>query len=164
MNERSEFTTSDVAKIAGLSTRQVHYWDKIDFIKPSGIEKRGKISQRVYNFRDLVAFRAARRLLQAGLPLQRVRYAIGRLQEQMGIKAKDILCETVFVTDGKKLFELVREPPRLKEILSGQIAFIYAVGMKDLIGRLDTDIRMLEDERGKFSRTINDRQIDLVNS
>mgnify|MGYP001181064668 CR=1 FL=1 len=163
MSERNEFTTGDVVKITGLSTRQVHYWDKIGFIKPSGIESRGKVSQRVYSFRDLVAFRAARKLLKAGLPLQRVRYAIGMLQEQIGVEAKDILCETVFVTDGENVFELVKDPPRLKEILSGQIAFIYAVGMKDLIGTLDTDIRSLEEERNKFSKTFSDRQLGLVN-
>lgn len=151
MDRRTGYTTGEVSRITGLTLRQIQYWDKSGFIGPSIVETVGKSSRRIYSFRDLVAIRAAQKLLGAGLPLQRVRYAIKKLQEQLpDADAKDILCQSVFITDGERLFELVKDPPRLIEILSGQTAFLYAVGMKDLVGKLDSELRSFEEIRSKF--------------
>ena len=47
---KSFFTPLEVEKILGLSYRQLQYWDKTNFIKPS---YRRKSKYRIYTFTDL---------------------------------------------------------------------------------------------------------------
>jgi len=53
------FTPKEVAKIVGLSYRQIQYWDKTNFIKPS-YRRRGKY--RLYTFQDLIQMKLAKTL------------------------------------------------------------------------------------------------------
>lgn len=50
-------TTEQVARLTGLSIRQLRYWDSTDFSRPSLQDEKGKPYGRIYSFRDVVALR-----------------------------------------------------------------------------------------------------------
>jgi DNA-binding transcriptional MerR regulator len=70
------FSRQQVAKLTGLSSRQLSYWRKTGLVCPQSITPGGHAR---YSFTDLVALRAARRLLDAGVSLQRIRKCLDSL-------------------------------------------------------------------------------------
>lgn len=77
--ETTLFSIRDVTRIFGLKENRLRYWDQTGFICPSA-RHRGK---RVYAFSDLIEIRAARDLLAAGVPLQRVRKNLMALRRRL---------------------------------------------------------------------------------
>ncbi len=73
------FTVRDVARIFGLKESRLRYWAQTGFINPSG----RKGGYRTYTFSDLVEIKAAHGLIEAGIPLQRVRRTLKALRQAM---------------------------------------------------------------------------------
>ncbi len=73
---RSSFSRQQVAAITGLSTRQLGYWRKTGLVVPQTFTPGGHAR---YSFTDLIALRAAKRLLEANVSLQRVRKCLQSL-------------------------------------------------------------------------------------
>lgn len=141
---KRSFRSGEVTRLTGLTQRQLDHWAKTGFITPSDILVQGKRTRRLYSFTDLVAFRAALKLLNAGVPLQRVRKAVAKLQEKLkGYSPKQLLAEVVFVTDGQNLFELLTDPPRIVNILNQQTTFLFAVNISQLTNVLEKDVKLL---------------------
>ena len=70
------FTAHQATKFTGCSARQLRYWDQIDLVNPSIQGTGGRPGvPRLYSFRDLVALRVVKSLLDNGMSLQRVRRA-----------------------------------------------------------------------------------------
>jgi DNA-binding transcriptional MerR regulator len=70
------FTVAEVARLFEVPESRVRYWSQTDFISPS--VRRG--SRRFYTFQDLISIKVAKELLDAGLPLQRVRRSLDALR------------------------------------------------------------------------------------
>ena len=66
-----------VCRLVGISYRQLDYWARTGLVTPSVRPADGSGSQRLYSFEDLVELRIIKRLLDAGISLQRIREAIG---------------------------------------------------------------------------------------
>ncbi len=132
------FNSKTVCKITGLSIRQIDYWDKTHFIKPSVSEASGYGSVRLYSFNDLIQLRVARTLLDKGVSLQKIRKAIIYLKKHMP-EIKKPLLEITFLTDGETIFVLTRNDKKIIDTLkSGQLVFSIAVGkiVEDLKGEV----------------------------
>ena len=71
------FRTRDVVEILGISRRQLQYWSQTDLIVPSARTSGG---HGRYTFEDLVALKAAKRLIDAGVSVQRIRKSIRALR------------------------------------------------------------------------------------
>src|SRR5262245_15939033 len=67
------FSTADVARLTGLSTRQLDHWDRKGFARPSLERASGYGSTRRYSFADVVRLRVAARLRANGVSLARIR-------------------------------------------------------------------------------------------
>src|SRR5438552_12817660 len=80
MNDEG-FRVPDVTRIVGISYRQLDYWARTELVTPSIRDAKGSGTQRLYSFQDLVALRVIKRLLDAGVSLQRVRKAVEYRQE-----------------------------------------------------------------------------------
>ena len=65
------FSTSQAARLTGLSSRQLDHWDRKGFLKPSLEAARGYGSRRRYSFADVVRLRVAARLRSSGVGLAR---------------------------------------------------------------------------------------------
>lgn len=73
------YSLRDVARLFGLKESRLRYWAQTGFVNPSG--KSG--GRRAYTFGDLVEIKAAKELLDAGIPLQRVRRSLQALRKEM---------------------------------------------------------------------------------
>lgn len=80
MAEKSgrSFTPMEVAEIVGVTRRQLQHWDKTDLVTPS---QRTAGGHSRYSFQDLVALKTVKRLLDAGVSLQKIRGSVGRLRQ-----------------------------------------------------------------------------------
>ena len=66
-----DFNAKTVCNITGITQRQIDYWDRIHFIKPSVKEASGYGSVRLYSFTDLVQLKVAKNLKDKGLSVQK---------------------------------------------------------------------------------------------
>jgi DNA-binding transcriptional MerR regulator len=67
------FSTAEVARLTGLSARQLDHWDRQGFLRPSLQHAAGYGSTRRYSFADVVRLRVAARLRAHGVGLSRIR-------------------------------------------------------------------------------------------
>ena len=67
------FRGPQVCKIVGISYRQLDYWARTDLLRPSLADAAGSGTQRRYSYRDLVALKVIKNLLDAGISLQTAR-------------------------------------------------------------------------------------------
>ncbi|MGB5813138.1 MAG: tetratricopeptide repeat protein [Polyangiales bacterium] len=107
------FTVSEVAKLFGYSPSRLRYWHRSQLIEPSA-----RVGRRnYYTFRDLVGVRAAKGLLEQGVPLQQVRRTVETLRETLPGTARP-LSEMRVVADGKSV--LVQDEEGTYEPTTGQ--------------------------------------------
>lgn len=72
------YTVTEVARLFGFTPSRLRYWHRSGLIEPSArIEGRN-----YYTFQDLVSVRAAKGLLDHGVPLQRVRASVASLRQE----------------------------------------------------------------------------------
>ena len=93
---RDLYRVGDVAKIIGISRRQLQYWDETDLVRP---ESRTPGGHARYAFEDLVALKTAKRLIDAGVSVQRIRKSIRALRELLPAVERP-LAEVVLVATG----------------------------------------------------------------
>jgi DNA-binding transcriptional MerR regulator len=67
------FSTAEVARLTGLTARQLDHWDRLGFARPSVEKASGYGSSRRYSFADVVRLRVAARLRSSGVGLARIR-------------------------------------------------------------------------------------------
>ncbi len=73
------FSIKDVAKIFALQESRLRYWAQTGFVGPT-VRQRGRF---YYTFRDLVSVKAAKELIDAGMPLQTVRRNLDGLRHTL---------------------------------------------------------------------------------
>jgi DNA-binding transcriptional MerR regulator len=108
------YQTRDVVDILGISRRQLQYWAQTDLLVPSATTRGG---HRRYSFEDLVALKAAKRLIDAGVSLQRIRRSIHALRQTLP-SVEQPLSELVLVATGDIV--LVFRDGSAFEAVSGQ--------------------------------------------
>jgi len=93
---RELFQTRDVIEILKISRRQLQYWAQTDLIVPSAQTPGG---HGRYTFEDLVALKAAKRLIDAGVSVQRIRKSIRTLRRILPTVRRP-LAELILVATG----------------------------------------------------------------
>ena len=116
------YRVPEVCRIIGISCRQLDYWARTELVRPSIQDAQGSGTQRLYSFQDLVQLRVIKKLLDAGVSLQRVRKAV----EYLGhIKAP--ATGVTLMSDGARIYA-VDSPEAVIDLLSkGQGVFAIAV-------------------------------------
>lgn len=148
------FNTKTVIKITGLTMRQVDYWDRTHFIKPSLKEASGYGTARLYSFKDLVQLKSAKTLIDQGLSLQKIRKAITYLKKNFPDIERP-LAEMRLLTDGMTVFVLTADKKvMLDTLLKGQLVFALAVGaiieeLKGVVGKISEDREYKVSVKGK---------------
>jgi DNA-binding transcriptional MerR regulator len=123
------FTPREVSEIIGLTFRQIQHWDKTDLIKP-GVRTPGGHSR--YTFQDLIAFRTAKKLLDAGVSLHRIRRSLQELQRLLPM-VKRPLSELTLVATGEAI--LVFYEGTVFDAVSGQAWIIEASEIKHSVDK-----------------------------
>jgi DNA-binding transcriptional MerR regulator len=108
------FRTGEVVEIVGVSRRRLQYWAQTDLVRPSARTRGG---HHRYKFEDLVALKAARRLIDAGVSVQRIRKSIELLKRVLPTVRRP-LAELVLVATGDVV--LVFREGTAFEAVSGQ--------------------------------------------
>src|SRR5205814_4753830 len=108
---------------------------------------------RMYSFRDLVALRVVRSLLDGGMSLQRVRRAWDFLNKKAGLDHH--LSEVKLVTDGKSIFKVVRREGEVLDALrQGQMAFFVAID--EVTRQVATEVAEFRADRDQFLRALKE--------
>lgn len=148
------FTSHQASRLTGCTPRQLRYWDQVGLVSPS-IQRTGGRSgvPRLYSFRDLVALRVVKSLLDGGMSLQRVRRAFEYLRRNAGLEGH--LSEVKLITDGVSIFKVARRKGEIIDALrQGQMAFFVAI---DQIARgVDAQVAAFRRDREQFIRALRD--------
>jgi hypothetical protein len=107
----------------------------------------------MYSFRDLVALKVVKSLLDGGLSLQRVRRAWEFLNKKAGLDQH--LSEVKLVTDGKSVFRVVRREGEVLDALrQGQMAFFVAID--EVTRQVSAEVAEFKNDRDQFIRALRD--------
>jgi DNA-binding transcriptional MerR regulator len=131
------FTASQAARLAGCTTTQLESWDR------SGLVSARVDDDGPYAFRDLVALRMVKSLLDAGLSLARVRRALGEVT-----RGGDELAGLRIVTDGDRVWACRDDGQILDALRHGQLALFVSVDR--LASDVEADVRQFSRERQSF--------------
>jgi DNA-binding transcriptional MerR regulator len=142
------FTAQQATRLTGCTPHQLRYWDKVDLVTPSLQETGGRPGRRrLYTFRDLVALRVVKSLLDNGMSVQRVRRAWDYLRRTADMD--DHLAEVRLVTDGQSIFAVARDEDELLDALrQGQLAFFVAIN--EIARTVEEDVSRFELDRERF--------------
>lgn len=103
--------------------------------------------RRLYSFRDLVALRVVRSLLDNGMSLQRVRRAWDYLRREGDMDTH--LSDVKLVTDGQSIFRVSSDEGELMDALrEGQLAFFVAID--EIAREVQEDVTRFELDRDRF--------------
>jgi DNA-binding transcriptional MerR regulator len=120
------FSTAQVARLTGLTARQLDHWDRLGFVNPSIQKARGYGSARRYSFEDVVRLRVAARLRIAGLGLSRIRRCAQALERLGGEKGG--LGNVRLIVAGPRVL-WARSDAELVDLLKeGQLVLVFSVG------------------------------------
>jgi DNA-binding transcriptional MerR regulator len=109
---------------AGITYRQLDYWARTGLVEPSVRAATGSGSQRLYGFRDILALKIVKRLLDTGISLQQIRTAIGFLREQ---GAHDV-AQVTLMSDGASVYACTSPDEVVDLLQGGQGVFGIALG------------------------------------
>ncbi len=112
---------AEVARLFALSEGRLRYWDDSEFLSPSVTHE----GRRYYSFQDLISIRAAKGLLDEGIPLQRVRRSVDALRVALPRVARP-LTQMRVLADGAAL--VVQDAEGRYEPHSGQTVLDFSVG------------------------------------
>jgi DNA-binding transcriptional MerR regulator len=129
-------------------------------VKPSVQKSGGRPGvRRLYSFRDLVALRVVRSLLDNGMSLQRVRRAWDYLRREGGME--NHLSEVKLVTDGQTIFRVSSDEGEILDALrEGQLSFFVAI---DQIAReVEEDVTRFELDKERFLTMLRRVEDDIA--
>lgn len=153
------FNTNTILNLTGLTMRQVDYWDRTHFIKPSIKEASGHGTARLYSFIDLVQIKVAKTLIDKGVSLQKIRKAITYLKKNFPDIEKP-LAEIRFLTDGETIFVLTDKKGVILDTLAkGQMVFAVAIG--EIIQGLKGEVEKISGDR-KYKVSVKGKSYDVI--
>ena len=115
-----QFTRSEVERMTGATRQQLEYWSRLRLLQP-----RSRWGERFFNFSDLVAVEALRRLTAQRIPAQRLSRVVQALERQLGKAASPLSSLRISVAGDEVV---VREPGpegRPIEPLTGQFVMEF---------------------------------------
>ena len=153
------FNTKSVAQIIGLTQRQIDYWDKTHFIKPSVKEAAGHGSARLFSFEDLIRMKVAKTLMDNGISLQKIRKAVSYLKRNMP-DIEHPLSDLKFLTDGETVFVLTKNTREIIDTLkNGQLVISLSLG--SIIDGLKGEVHDLGDQK-KYEVTVMKKKYPVI--
>jgi DNA-binding transcriptional MerR regulator len=126
------YTSGDVARIAGVSLRQLQWWDERNVVSP-----RQEGHRRVYLPQEVVEVSVIAELRRKGFSLQKIRRVLRFLQKEMGKRLGDAVAKDSdihLITDGKNIY-LEDQPDRVIDVLKNAKQPMFLVCVTDQLRR-----------------------------
>jgi DNA-binding transcriptional MerR regulator len=133
--EEQYFTSSDVARISGVSLRQLQWWDERNVVSP-----RQDGHRRVYVPDEVVEVSVIAALRKKGFSLQKIRRVLRFLQKEMGKRLADAVgtdAEIHLLTDGKTIY-LEENADRVVDIMKNARQPMFLVCVTDQLRRFQS--------------------------
>jgi DNA-binding transcriptional MerR regulator len=127
------YASVEVSTIAGVSLRQLQWWDERKVVSP-----RHEGHRRVYFPAEVIEITVIAELRRKGFSLQKIRRVLRFLQKEMGKRLADLMqshSELHLVTDGKAIF-LEERHERIIDILKNARQPMFLVCVSDQARRL----------------------------
>jgi DNA-binding transcriptional MerR regulator len=127
------YSSSDVARVANVSLRQLQWWDERHVVSP---EHQGH--KRVYSPEQVVEITVIAELRRKGFSLQKIRRVLRYLQREMGRRLSDVLSnesDLHLLTDGKTIY-LEERQERIIDVLKNARQPMFLVCVTDQVRRL----------------------------
>src|SRR5215472_17397473 len=131
--DQGRYTSGDVARIAGVSLRQLQWWDERGVVSP-----RQEGHRRVYLSQEVVEVSVIAELRRKGFSLQKIRRVLRFLQRDMGKRLSEAISSTSDVhllTDGRSIY-LEEAPARIIDLLKNARQPMFLVCVTDQVKRL----------------------------
>lgn len=128
------YTSTDVARIAEVSLRQLQWWDERKVVSP-----RHEGHKRIYLAEEVVEITVIAELRRKGFSLQKIRRVLRFLQREMGRRLAEVLAnesDLHLLTDGKSIF-LEDQQERIIDLLKNAKQPMFLVSVSDQVRRLD---------------------------
>ena len=154
------FTAQQASQLTRCTAHQLRYWDKVDLVRPAIQTTGGRPGRRrLYSFRDLVALRVVKSLLDNGMSVQRVRRAWDYLRRTADMD--NHLAEVRLVTDGQSIFRVASDDDELLDALrQGQLAFFVAIN--EITRSVEEDVTRFELDRDRFLELLRRVEDDVL--
>jgi DNA-binding transcriptional MerR regulator len=123
MAEAEGYRVPEVCRVVGITYRQLDYWARTGLVTPTVRDAGGSGTQRLYAFQDLVQLRVIKKLLDAGISLQRVRKAVKFLREHMQLAPSGV----TLMSDGSSIYACESEVEIIDLVKRGQGVFAIAL-------------------------------------
>jgi DNA-binding transcriptional MerR regulator len=144
------YSSSEVAHVAGVSLRQLQWWDERKVVSP-----RHEGHRRVYYPAEVIEITVIAELRRKGFSLQKIRRVLRFLQREMGRRLAEVLQSAShlhLVTDGKSIY-LEDQHERIIDILKNARQPMFLVCVSDQARRLtDVERKPVRMEPGLSSR------------
>src|SRR5437763_9641427 len=128
------YTSTDVAKIAQVSLRQLQWWDERKVVSP-----RHEGHKRVYLPEEVIEITVIAELRRKGFSLQKIRRVLRFLQREMGRRLAEVFSSDSrlhLLTDGKSIF-LEDQQERIIDLFKNARQPMFLVCVSDQVRRLD---------------------------
>jgi DNA-binding transcriptional MerR regulator len=135
------YASSEVARIAQVSLRQLQWWDERKVVSP-----RHASHKRIYLREEVVEITVIAELRRKGFSLQKIRRVLRFFQKEMDKRLADVLAaesDLHLVTDGKSIY-LEASPDRIIDILKNARQPMFLVCVTDQVKRLNTFTSVLK--------------------
>lgn len=133
------FRGPQVCKLVGITYRQLDYWARTGLLRPSIADARGSGSQRRYSYHDVLDLKVIKRLLDAGISLQRARQAVECLRGGLGA---DLASANLVLVDSSAV--LAHSDGEVVDILRGGQGVLNIVPLAGVLRELDAAIVSIE--------------------
>jgi DNA-binding transcriptional MerR regulator len=128
------YTSTDVARIAQVSLRQLQWWDERKVVSP-----RHEGHKRIYLAEEVIEITVIAELRRKGFSLQKIRRVLRFLQREMGRRLADVFSSDSrlhLLTDGKSIF-LEDQQDRIIDLFKNARQPMFLVCVSDQVRRLD---------------------------
>jgi DNA-binding transcriptional MerR regulator len=137
-SEPQSYSSADVARLSGVSLRQLQWWDEQKVVSPQHDGHK-----RTYNMAEVVEVSVIAELRRKGFSLQKIRRVLRFLQKEMNRRLTDILApesDIYLLTDGKHIY-LEHEHSRIVDVIKSARQAMFVVSVSDQVRRLTTTPR-----------------------
>ncbi|MBV9743435.1 MAG: MerR family transcriptional regulator [Acidobacteriia bacterium] len=127
------YNSIEVARICGVSLRQLQWWDERNVVSP-----RQDGHKRIYTRDEVVEISVIAELRRKGFSLQKIRRVLRFLQKEMGKRLNEALSASAdihLLTDGKSIY-LEDAPHRIIDLLKNSRQPLFLVSVTDQVRRI----------------------------
>lgn len=149
------YSLDEASRLFDISASRLRYWDRSGFIRRS----RRVGGRRYYTFQDLIGLRAAKGLLDRGVPVRSVRRSLESLRRTLPRVARPLSALRV-VAEGHRL--VVRDHDTAFEPQTGQLVLDFEVQSlrDDVVRVLHAQPRSAEQRRAAYEHYLEGCQLD----